>query len=104
MPATPPAQSDIVRCGAAGAEHGAVVGCCYRCGLILCEQHVFHVVASRHFGRVDGVGARPLVCGEHRPWGARKGLPAPPDSHARERDGFRLLRPSTPPPRRRGRE
>jgi hypothetical protein len=67
--------NEVLKCGVSASEHGPVVGCCHVCGLLLCEQHLFHNLGSARFGRVEGKGAMPLVCGVHRAASARPGLP-----------------------------
>lgn len=64
-----------LRCGAQGDDHGPVAGCCFRCGQLLCEQHLFHLPRSAAFDRSRP--ARPLVCAAHGGRHARTGLPKP---------------------------
>ncbi len=70
-----PQGSTLIKCGAGGAEHGPVIGCCYLCGLLLCEQHVMHLPRTWQLGTVDQVAPLPLVCGDHAGMAAKKGLP-----------------------------
>lgn len=40
-----------------------VVGCCYSCGLLLCQAHAYHRPFDLRLGKVDGVSPQPLSCG-----------------------------------------
>lgn len=45
-------------------EHdGGVVGCCYSCGLLLCQAHTYHLPFDFRLGKVNGVSPQPLSCG-----------------------------------------
>lgn len=73
-----PESHSAFTCGADGvhAASGRVVGCCYRCGLLLCEAHVYHLRFQLDFGRTAGGRVKPLVCGDHAPpLLARAGMP-----------------------------
>ena len=65
-------------CGAEVRDHehdGDVVGCCYSCGLLLCQAHVYHLPFDFRLGKVDGVSPQPISCGACAgPIGSR-GLP-----------------------------
>lgn len=95
FPSTP-----LLSCGAQASEHGPVVGCCHVCGLLLCQRHAHYLPHTRHFGVVDGQGARPLVCGSHVGF-AGEPLPespaAFPKTRARSRRETLLKRPARRP-------
>lgn len=53
-------------CGAEVRDHehdGDVVGCCYSCGLLLCQAHVYHLPFDFRLGKVNGVSPQPISCG-----------------------------------------
>lgn len=90
-------------CGAEGEMHGAVVGCCHVCGLLLCEQHLFYQPRTRTFGQIEGQATTPLLCGQHRTALSREGWPPPPAAKERQRRRrFSFLRRPTRRSKRRG--
>lgn len=65
-------------CGAEVRDHehdGAVVGCCYSCGLLLCQAHVYHLPFDFRLGKVDDVSPQPISCGACAGPMGKSGLP-----------------------------
>ena len=85
----------VFTCGAEVRDHeheGGVVGCCYSCGLMLCEIHVYHLPFDFRLGKVNGVSPHPLSCGTCAGPIGKRGLPEAPTARPRatKRRGFSL--------------
>ncbi len=75
----------VFTCGAEVRDHehdGDVVGCCYTCGLLLCQAHVYHLPFSLRLGKVNGVSPQPISCGACAGPIGRHGLPELSDTPA----------------------
>jgi len=73
-------------CGVEVRDHeheGVVVGCCYSCGLLLCQAHAYHLPFDFRLGKVDGVSPQPLSCGACAGPIGKWGLPETPAARPR---------------------